>query len=158
MKNLIYWIRETSTGRFFIPLGIILLVMSFLFYQMMDQTKSFKKVEATVTNMVLVTEEHTEGDQTVDATYDVTVQYTVDGTTYEESYGEHSGLEVGDKIQIVYNPDNPKEIAQPITIVVPVIMAILGLAALGGGIVSIVMAINKKKRLEEQEESWSHGS
>lgn len=158
MKNLIYWIRETSTGRFFIPLGIILLVMSFLFYQMMDQTKTFKKVEATVTNMVLVTEEHTEGDQTVDATYDVTVQYTVDGTTYEESYGEHSGLEVGDKIQIVYNPDNPKEIAQPITIVVPVIMAILGLASLGGGIVSIVMAINKKKRLEEQEESWSHGS
>lgn len=124
----------------------------------MDQTKTFKKVEATVTNMVLVTEEHTEGDQTVDATYDVTVQYTVDGTTYEESYGEHSGLEVGDKIQIVYNPDNPKEIAQPITIVVPVIMAILGLASLGGGIVSIVMAINKKKRLEEQEESWSHGS
>ena len=157
MNKLMAFMQDTSAGRFFIPFGIILLVMSFFFAQFSNQTKGYIKTSATVTRSELVQAEDPDTNQ--EATYDVYVTYEIDGKTYEDVYyGERPGLKEGQTITIAYNPNNPTEIVQPINLVIPIVMAIGGVAAIIGGIISTVRNLQKRKMLKEQEEMWKHGS
>ena len=43
--------------------------------------------------------------------YHVFVKYSVDGTEYEEELGEYSaGMHEGDDVDLLYNPDNPRQL------------------------------------------------
>lgn len=153
MKRFISFMQDTAEGRFFIPFSIVLFLMSFFMYQGLDHTKNFKKVEATITKLVYV-EENSQGDDV----YEVYVNYTVDGTQYNEYYGEYPGYKEGQTLTIAYNPNNPKEIAQPISVVVPIGLGIAGVASLAFGIYSTIKNLKRREELIEREESWKHGS
>ena len=64
---------------------------------------------------------------------------------------------VGDKIKIVYNPDNPNEISQPSNMILNICLLVGGIAALVGGIVSAINAVKKHKKMKKQEEAWENG-
>ena len=60
-------------------------------------------------------------------------------------------------IKSPYNPENPKEIAQPITLIWPVAFLVLGLISVVGGVFSLVKAYKKNKALKLQEKEWANG-
>lgn len=158
MNNISKFFRETSVGRFFIPLGIVLVVFSIFMFVSMDNTKNYKKTEAVVSRTELYEDSYydDEGNK-VEATYTVYVKYSVDGKDYEEEYGVLSGYNENDKVTISYNPENPKEIAQPITLIWPVAFLVLGLISVVGGVFSLVKAYKKNKALKLQEKEWANG-
>lgn len=158
MNNIFKLFRETSFGRFFIPLGVILIVVSIFTFISIDNTKGYVKTEGIVSKTELYEEAYYDGDTHFDATYTVYVKYTVDNTEYEEEFGVFSNYSKGDKVTISYNPSNPKEIAQPNSIVLPIVLLILGIASLVGGIISLIKSIKKLKTLKLQEEGWKNGN
>ena len=101
MNNISKFFRETSVGRFFIPLGIVLVVFSIFMFVSMDNTKNYKKTEAVVSRTELYEDSYydDEGNK-VEATYTVYVKYSVDGKDYEEEYGVLSGYNENDKVTI----------------------------------------------------------
>ena len=86
----------------------------------------------------------------------VYVKYSVDGKNYEEELGELSGsYKEGEKMTIYYNPENPSEITQTTSLVLPIVMIVGGIAAFIGGIVSGANAIKRHKKMKEQEKEWA---
>ena len=158
MNNISKFFRETSVGRFFIPFGIILVVFSIFMFVSMDNTKKYKKTEAIVSRTELYEEEYYDEDgNRIDATYTVYVKYSVDGKDYEEEYGIFSGYKENEKVTISYNPENPKEIAQPLSLIWPVSFLILGVISIFGGVFSLIKAYKKNKALKLQEKEWENG-
>lgn len=157
MNKLAIFFRESRVGRFFIPLGIILIVFSVFLFIITEHNKDYIKVEATVSKANLAQEAtiDSEGNH-VDATYNIYVKYTVDGKNYDELLGELSGYKEGDKITIVYNPNNPKEISQPSSIFLAIGVLVAGIGALVYGIISSINSIKKYKELKKQEEGWKN--
>ena len=158
MNNVFKFFRETSTGRFFIPLGIILVIFGIVFLFSINNSKNFIKTEAVVSKLELFEEAYNNGDTEFDATYTVYVKYTVDGVDYEEEYGVFSDYKENDKVTIAYNPDNPKEIVQPNSIILPIILIILGILSFTFGVISLVKSIKKYKKLKLQEKEWENGN
>ena len=158
MNNIATILRESRVGRFFIPLGIILIVVGIILFIINDQHKDFIKTEATVSKTELYEESYTDTEGNyVDATYKVYVKYIADGKEYEEELGILSNVKVGDKRTIVYNPKNPTEISDPVGIILPSVVLVAGIASLVGGIISIVKVIKKHKEMKAQEEAWASG-
>ena len=159
MNNLATFLRESRVGRFFIPAGIILIIFSVFAFKAVDKAKNYVKIDANVTKTELYEKAYTDDEGTHhEATYKVFVKYVVDGTEYEEEYGIFSNYKIGDKVKISYNPKNPKEIAQPNTIILPIIILALGVISLVGGIISVIRSIKKHKELKLQEEGWKNGN
>ena len=160
MNGIAKFLRAAYLPAFLIPLGIILTVFGVLFYNNVNTIKNYPKTEAVVSRTELFQEAYTdaEGDRT-EATYTVYVNYTVDGTEYTDiEYGVFSGYTVGERVTICYNPDDPRDIAQPNGIIIPIIMLAGGIAAFIGGIATSVLAVKKHKRLKEQEKEWTNGN
>ena len=105
----------------------------------------------------LVEPEHTDIDgNTVEATYKVFVKYTVDGKEYNEELGDLSGTyRINEKMTIYYNPDDPSQITQTKSKIIPIVMIALGCVSLVGGIVSGVNSIKNYKKMNDQEKGWS---
>ena len=156
LNGIATFFRESYWARFLIPIGLILIIFSIFVFIGVDNTKSYIKTEAVVSKTELVEEAYTdlEGNHH-EATYTVFVKYMVEETQYETEYGVFSNYQVNDKIIICYNPKNPNEIAQPNSIILPILLLIAGILSFAGGIVSAVVAIKKHKRLKEQEKEWS---
>ena len=151
--------RATYVGRALIPIGLILMVVSFFVFRSVDHISDFKKTEAVVSSLEPAEAEYTDDQGNHhDATDTVYMKYTVDGKEYEEEYGIYSGFKVGDKKTICYNPLDPKEIAQPNGYIIPIIMLAGGAAAFIGGVISLFRAAKKQKALKKQEEEWTNGS
>ena len=158
MNNIATFFRESRVGRFFIPLGIILIVVSIILFVVNDSHKDYVKTESTVSKIELYEQAYTDSEGNYfDETYTVYVKYTVDDKEYEEELGILSNVKVGDKITIVYNPKNPSEISEPVGLVLPIIILVAGIASTTGGIISIVRAIKKHKEMKKQEEAWANG-
>ena len=147
-------LRATSWGRFALPLGTIMIVIGCLMYKSIQNHENFFKIQAIVTSAELTEPAHYDGDTHVDDTYLLTVAYTVDGIEYNQEYGEYTGYKVGDSINILYNPADPTEIAQPIAIGWPIGIFILGVTAIVSGLVDLVNAYRQVKKLSEQERKW----
>ena len=155
MNGITRFFRESMVARFCIPVGIILIVFSIFMFISNNKTKNYPKVEAEVSKLELYQEATTDAEgNSVDAVYTVYVKYTVNGVEYEEEYGQFSGFEVGDKKTLVYNPDNPKEISDPPSLLFAIIFLVLGIGFTAGGIISAVKAVKKYKKMKEQEEGW----
>ena len=159
MNGLKTFFRESRTARFFIPLGIILIVFGIFIFIVNNNNKDYIQVESTVSNVKISQEEYIDADGNhVDATYDITVKYTVDGKEYE---GELNGLgkyNIGDKMKIYYNPNDPSQITQSKSLILPIIMIVAGIASLTGGIISAMNAIKRHKKMKEQERNWSNAN
>lgn len=158
MNGIATFFRESKTARFLIPLGIILIIMSILLFVIGNHNKNYIKIESTVSKVELVKEETTDSEgNTEEAIYDIYVKYTVDGKEYDTELGEMSKRKVGDKITIVYNPNNPSEISQPSSIILNICLLVGGIVSLVGGIISSINAVKRYKKMKKQEEGWNNG-
>ena len=158
MNGIATFFRESKTARFLIPLGIILIIMSILLFVIGNHNKNYIKIESTVSKVELVKEETTDSEGNTDeAIYNIYVKYTVDGKEYDTELGEMSKRKVGDKITIVYNPNNPSEISQPSSIILNICLLVGGIVSLAGGIISSINAVKRYKKMKKQEEGWNNG-
>ena len=159
MNNLATFFRESRVARFFIPFGIILIVFSIFLFIAGDHNKNYLATEAVVSKTELVKEGTYDSEGNYEeATYNIYVKYTVDGKEYETELGEMFERKVGDKINIVYNPANPEEISQPASLILNIVLLLGGIGALVGGIVSVINALKRNKKMRMQEEGWKNGN
>ena len=158
MNGIATFFRESRTARFFIPLGVILIIFGIAMFVINSRNQNYVETESIVTTVEVEQEAYTdeEGNQ-VDATYNVGVKYTVDGKEYTGELSGQSKHNAGDKIKIYYNPDNPSEITQTKSMILPVVIVVAGVAALVGGIISASKSIKEHKELKAQEEGWKNG-
>lgn len=158
MNKVFNFMRESSTARFFIPLGIILIVFGIVMFSINKKNQNYIKIESIVSNVKLIEDEHIDVDgNRTDATYDVSVKYTVDGKEYVSSLYNVSKYNIGDKINIYYNPEDPSKITQTKSLLFPLAFIITGIASLVGGIISIINFVKKQRKMKIQEKSWENG-
>ena len=158
MNKMFTFMRESSIARFFIPLGVILIIFGVIIFVINMKNKNYLKIEATILDTKVLEEAYTDTDGNhVDETYSVTIEYTVDGKKYQQTLDNVSKYNIGDKMTIYYNPQDPNQITQSKTLIIPIVMIIAGITAVTGGIVSIVNAIKRHKKMKEQERSWANG-
>ena len=157
MNKIFNFMRESSTARFFIPAGILLIIFGIFMFIINNNNRDYIQIEAIVSKVELLEDEMTDADgNRIEATYRVNLKYTVDGKEYEETLDNVSKYNVGDKMKIYYNPKNPSQITQTKSLIFPVIIVILGIASLTFGIISIVNVIKKNAKMKEQERSWNN--
>ena len=141
-------IKESKLSLFLIPAGIVLIVFSIFMFISAEHNKNYIETEATVSRIVLAKEETFDIDGNLEpAEYDTYVKYTVDGTEYEELLAQMPKLEIGRKMKIVYDPNNPKNISQPASPILNLVLLVGGIAAVIAG---IVIAIKKGKQSKEE--------
>ena len=157
MNGIATFFRESRVARFFIPAGIILIVFGVIMFNINNKNQNYIETESTVTSVAVEQEAYTdtEGNQ-VEATYVVDITYTVDGKEYTGNLPGQSKHNVGDKIKIYYNPDDPTKITQTKSMILPVVIIVAGLASLVGGIISAVRVVKEHKELKTQEEGWKN--
>ena len=157
MNKFAIFLRESHTARFFIPVGLILIIFGVVMFCINMKNQNYIKIDSTVTEVNKIQEAYldTDGNQ-VEAEYSATVKYTVDGKEYTNTLDNVGKLNVGDTMTIYYNPDNPSEITQTNSIIIPIVIVVIGIASLTGGIISAVNAVKRNKKMKEQERSWSN--
>ena len=157
MNKIIMLFRESIIARFFMPLGIILIVIGVIIFGINKENQNYIKTNAIVSRMDLVRESYIdENHNEVEATYNVYVKYSVDGKEYEEELGELSGYKENQEITIYYNPDDPVKITQTKSLVLPIVMILFGFVSFVGGIISGLNAIKKIKKMSDQEREWNN--
>ena len=148
MQKAASFLKSTNVGKYLIPAGIILILFSlFMFYVVMS-SQGYAETEAVVTRTELYEEpeKSKESDDAAEDIFDVFgnsrdkkstvyVRYTVDGIEYEEVYGVFTGYKEGDTIKICYDPDDPKRLIQPGSLLHPTVILIVGIAAIIAGII-----------------------
>ena len=158
MNKLFTFMRESSTARFFIPFGLILIIFGIIVFNINSKNQNYLKVDAIVSSVELTQEAYDDTDgNRVEALYSASIKYTVDGKEYNETLDNVSKYDVGDKVTIYYNPDDPSQITQTKSMILPIVMIVGGIAALTGGIISIVNVVKRHNKMKEQERSWANG-
>ncbi len=157
MNKTFSFMRESSTARFFIPAGIILIIFGIFMFVINMNNQNYIKTKATVTD-VEEKQETTEGSEGTETTtiYNVTLTYTVNGKEYTGTLDNVSKHKVGDKMDIFYDPKDPKKITQTKSLILPISIIAVGVASLVGGIISAVNAVKKHNKMKEQERSWAN--
>lgn len=114
IKSLLIKIVLLAGGISFIVLGVTGLA----------NRKSFDTTNAVITRIESSDVTTSDGVQT---NYDVYVAYTLDGKDYESELGYYkAGMQVGDELEILFNPENPEEI-QETTVVGGILQIAMGL-------------------------------
>jgi hypothetical protein len=158
MNKIFNFMRESSTARFLIPLGIGLTIFGIIMFVVVSNSQNYIEAEATVSNVEVFEEEHIDTDgNLVETTYSVSIKYIVNEKEYEQKLENMSKYNIGDKIKIYYNPENPKEITQTKSFIFPIIIVVAGISSFTGGIISAINAVKKHKKMKEQERSWDSG-
>ena len=157
MNKIFAFMRESSVARFFIPVGIILIVFSVILFVITSQNQDYIKIEATVIDVEEEEELNTDADGTYTTTvFNVKLRYTVNEKEYTQTLDNVAKQKVGDKMVIYYNPDNPNQITQTKSYILPIVLLIAGLGSLTGGIISVVNAVKRHKKMKEQERNWAN--
>ena len=158
MNKLFSFMRESSVARFLLPLGLILIIFGGIMFVINSKNQDYIKIEATVIDVKEEQETTTDedGENTTNTIYNVTVNYTVDGQEYTQTLDNVSKHKVGDKMDIYYNPKDPNQITQTKSLILPIALIVAGFAALIGGIVSLVNAVKRHKKMKEQERNWAN--
>lgn len=155
MNKVATFMRESSTARFFIPVGIMLIIFGIVFFSVNNKNKNYIKTTATVSNVEVLEEEYIDDNgETVEATYKVDLTYIVSDKEYSATLENVSKYKVGEKITIYYNPKDPSQITQTISMVLPIVIIALGVVSLIAGIISGVNTFKKYKKMKEQERNW----
>lgn len=157
MNKIITFMRDSQTSRFFIPAGLLLIIVGIIAFVITLNNQSYIKTEATVINVEKKQESTVvDGENQITTVYNATLNYKVDEKEYTQNLDDVSKCSVGDKMTIYYNPDNPSQITQSKNLVFPIIIIVGGIAFLTGGIISAVNAVKKHKKMKEQERSWAN--
>ena len=158
MNSIATFFRESRIARFLIPLGIILIVFSIFMFITDNHNKNYIEIEATVSKVELTREATTDVDGNhEEAMYNIYVKYNVNDFEYDNLLGEMYKQKVGDKIKIVYNPDNPNEISQPGSMILNICLLAGGIISLVAGIISAINAIKRHKKMKSEEEAFASG-
>ena len=158
MNKIVTFLRESALARFLIPAGILFIIFGIAIFVINSKNQNYIKIESTVSSVEVFEEEHTDVDgNIVSATYTVTVKYTVDGKEYTSKLENVSKYNEGDKVTIYYNPKDPSQITMTISMVLPIVIIVAGIAALVGGIMSGLNSLKKYKKMKEQEKGWANG-
>lgn len=159
MNKIFVFMRESSTARFFIPVGILLIIVGMIVFNINMNNQNYIKTEAIVSHVELLEESYTDSDgNQFEATYSVTVKYTVDEKEYTSSLDNVSKYNIGDKITIYYNPKDPSQITQTKSLILPIVIIIVGIASFTGGVISAVNSIKRHNKMKEQERSWQNAN
>lgn len=137
--------RNSGPARFFVPLGIILIVVGIILLCL--NTGSY---EQTVGKVTAVTEGAYDSEQEQQQ-YNVSVSYTVDGKEYKGVFENlTSSFKAGDEIPVYYNPENPERITNAkIGGFIPPIVIGVGVLAIAFGLYRTIKAFKKSKALDE---------
>lgn len=137
------FLRNTGPARFFVPLGIILIVVGI--FLMTRNTDNYLEAGGKVTE---VQEDLGPENSTV---YDIIFTYTVNGKQYTGVFDDMSEeYKVGDEIQVFYNPENPDEITNAkLSGMIPPIVIGVGVLSLVFGLFKTVKAFRKSKELDQ---------
>ncbi len=157
MNRIAKFFRDYALARFALPAGLILLVFGIFVINPVAKRLNYPQTEATVTKAELYEEAYYDGDTHRDATYRIFVKYNVDADEYEEEYGIFPEMKVGSTVKINYNPEDPRDIGQPNSMLLPYGLIAGGCAVLAVGIVSIIRTRKKNEALKKQEEEWKNG-
>ena len=156
MKKFIQLMQLTTFGRFLLPAGIILLIFGLFSLGSVKDARNYIQTDAVISRTELYREAYDEKGEHHEAEYDVFVKYSVDGKEYESELGILSGVNVGDAMKVYYNPADPSEVVQMRNqAIIPYVALGLGVLALIGGAINVSKAVQKLKRLQEQEAEWS---
>ncbi len=152
MNNIITFFKESKPACFFIPFGIILIAFSIFLFIDDKHKNDFIETEGTISKVILVKEETIDANGNIEpAEYDVFVKYTIKGVEYETELGQMLEMQVGDKMNIVYDPRDPNNISQPGNPILNLAILIGGITALVVGIISGINALKRSKALKETE-------
>ena len=138
------FLRNTGPARFFVPLGIVLIIFGIL--MMVFKTDNYLETVGTVTEVV----------ETLNAennkAYDVSVSFTVDGKTYDCIFSEQTKeYKKGDEIKVFYDPEDPAQKNAPSKLpnfVGPIVIGV-GVLALAFGLFKTIKAFQKSKELDQ---------
>ena len=134
--------RNTGPARFFIPVGIILIVFGVLMLGF--KTDNFIETTGKITAVTECPKEADENQQ-----YDVEFTYTANGKEYENSFPNMEGsYTVGDDITIYYDPADPEKITNSKMGFLPLIIIVAGAAAIVFGVYKTVNAFKKSQELD----------
>lgn len=135
--------RNTGPARFFVPLGVILIVVGIILFGF--NTDDYLETTGTITDVLECAHGADEERQ-----YDVTIAYKADGKDYETTLGNMTGdYKVGEEMTLYYNPENPQEITNSKMggFIAPILI-VVGAAALVFGIYSTIRAFKKSRELD----------
>ena len=149
MENkLARFFKSTGPARFFVPLGLILIIFGVIMMRMTPE--EYGETTGVITDVSEYTD--MSGD-TKEQKADIEFDYTVNGTKYSGSF---SGLSVGeykigDQIPVYYNPDDPESISNTKdTGIISTVMIAVGAAALIFGVLATVKTFKKNRALDDQ--------
>ena len=136
------FMRNTGPARFFVPLGIALIVFGILMF--VFNNDSYLETVGTVTEVV----------ETLNAennkVYDVSVSFTVDGKKYDCTFTEQTKeYKAGDDIKVYYDPEDPTKTSPSKTGILPPVLIGLGVVALVAGVLMTVKAYKKSNELDK---------
>ena len=140
--------RATGNLRFFLFLGVILMVMGVLMF--IFSPDKYAETTGTVTKVEEYEDTDAEGD--IETYYREYFTYKVDGKEYENSFEALSKAPaVGSTVKVFYDPADPESISNTKNSrLIGAIMFVVGLAAAGFGIFSGVKNLKKLKAMDEQ--------
>ena len=143
MENkLARFMRNTGPARFFVPLGIALIVFGIL--MLVFNNDSYLETVGKVKEVV-----ETLNSENAKV-YDITFKFTVDGTEYEDTFDEQpKEYKVGDDIKVYYDPEDPTRTSSSKTGILPPILIGLGALALVAGVLMTVKAYKKSNELDQ---------
>ena len=135
--------RNTGPARFFIPVGIFLIIFGVLMFGF--NTKDFVQTTGKITAVEEVTEDKNNKE------YDVSFTYIANGEELQGTFSNLSGtFNVGDEIAVYYDPADPNRISngRVAGFEAPLIIA-AGIAAIGYGLFRTLKAFRKSKALDD---------
>ncbi|MBR4655565.1 MAG: DUF3592 domain-containing protein [Oscillospiraceae bacterium] len=137
------FLRNTGPARFFVPLGIILIVVGILL--MTHNTDNYLETVGKVTEV------QGELNDENSKVYDTSFTYTVDGKEYTGVFEDLSKeYNPGDEIKVFYDPEDPDQItnAKLGGIIAPILIGV-GVLAMVFGVFRTVKAFRKSKELDQ---------
>ncbi|MBQ6267404.1 MAG: DUF3592 domain-containing protein [Clostridia bacterium] len=137
------FMRNTGPARFFIPLGVVLIIFGILSFGFNTDT-----YQETVGKITAVEEVPVSADEPQQ--FDVSFTYTADGKTYDGVFSNLTGdFKVGEEIKVLYDPADPQKITNSKTgaFFSPVLI-LAGVALAAFGVLRTVTAFKKSKALE----------
>ncbi len=138
--------RNTGPARFFVPVGIVLIVFGIILLGF--KTDTYLEATGKITNVteaeMLDTEEEDNQQE-----YDVEVIYTVDGKEYTTTFSNLTGdYKKGEDIKVYYDPQDPEKTTNSKMNFLPPVMIALGAVAVVFGVYKTIDAFKKSKALD----------
>lgn len=133
----------SNLGKFLFIIGLFVVGVAFIVINIIGvkQANTWPGTTGEIQSIELI---HEAVDDEDTDEYEVMVKYTVDGKTYESDLGvKLDDFEVGQVIDILYNPEAPEAIVLP-GVSGSIIGIVIGVAAVIGSIIMFLMRLAGK--------------